>query len=98
MPTLKVRCPECEAAIRQPIDPVDEPTDFTVTCPKCDYRFLATAEPEIPVAQVATNKPAKPTRSRDDDDDDDETPRKNRKKAAAGTNTKLIAAGVGGGL
>ena len=99
MPTLKVRCPDCSAAIRTTIDPVDEPTDFTLTCPSCGNQFIASAEPEARPARQAAKKPTKATRRRDDDEDDD-TPRKHKKKnqKAAGTNTKLIAAGVGGGV
>ena len=95
MPTLKVRCPECDANIRQPIDAVDEPTEVGITCPKCGYEFTAEAEPEQSAKPAkaakqekqqkpdakAAKKPVKASRRDDDDDDDeDEAPRKSKKK------------------
>ena len=68
MPTLKVRCPECGASLRQTIDAVDEPTEFTLTCAKCQHEFVAEAEPEEePIKSV--KKSAKAMRRRDDYDD-----------------------------
>ena len=104
MPTLKVRCPECKAAVRASIDDVDEATDVEVTCPECDHEFTATVEPTAkpgkagkqekqakPAAKKAAAKKPK-SRVRDDDDDEDEDdndmPRRKNKKAAAG-NSKM---------
>ncbi len=95
MSVLKVRCPECDTAIRQTIDAVDEPTDFTLTCPKCQAEFVAEAQPERPPAKQAAKKPVKAARRQDDDEDDeDDTPRKRKKQAASGPNTKLLVGGI----
>lgn len=90
MPVIKVRCPECDASIRQTIDAVDEPTDFSLTCPKCDNEFTATAEPEESISKQVNKKPSKAGKRVDEEaprfkgkkqrDDDDESPRGNAKK------------------
>jgi WD40 repeat protein/Zn-finger nucleic acid-binding protein len=109
MPTLKVRCPECDANIRHPIDTVDEPTEVGITCPKCGCEFTAEAEPEQsakhekqekPAAKTA-KKPIKASRRDDDDEEEDEAPRKKKKKrkqAADNSQRKLILVCVGGGV
>ena len=96
MPVLKVRCPECDSTLRQNIEAVDEPTDFTITCPKCDHEFVAEAQPDAPAAGQSKKKPAKTTRRRDDDDDD--TPRKKKKAVAGNPNKKWIVGGIAGGV
>src|SRR6516164_10716267 len=65
MPTLKVRCPECDANIRQPIDAVDEPTDIDITCPKCGQEFIATAEPEEEAKSAKSEKQTKKAESQE---------------------------------
>ena len=90
MAVLKVRCPECDASIRQSIDPVDEPTDFPVTCPKCSTEFTATAAPEAapkPDAKkssaVAKTAAAKRTVTTDDEEPETKRPKKNGKNDSA---------------
>jgi WD40 repeat protein len=94
MPTLKVRCPECEANIKQPVDAVDEPTDIDITCPKCGHEFVAIAEPEeearpekakkADTQEKQSKKSAKankkPIKASSSDDDEDEEDNKPRKK------------------
>lgn len=99
MSTLKVRCPECDAAVRKTIDPVEEPTEFTITCPRCYAEFVAEAQPTVVDAKRApAKKPLKATRRRadDDDDDDNDRPRKRRKKA--GPNPALLYGGIAAGV
>lgn len=70
MAVLKVRCPECDASIRQAIDDVDEPTEIELTCPRCSNEFTATAEPEAPPAKQEKKKPLKASKQQDDDEED----------------------------
>src|SRR5580692_12678700 len=90
MPVLKAHCPECDALIRQSIDAIDEPTGFTLTCPKCKNEFVATAEPP----ERTIRKPSKKTRRRDDDDEG-ENP---RRRPAGKSNNALIVAGIVAGV
>jgi WD40 repeat protein len=107
MAVMKVRCPECDAPIKLTIDPVDEPTEMTVNCPKCEAEFVSLAEP--PAGQAtkqgpksspkAAQKPGKPRRrDDDDDDDDDDDPRQKRRKGQQSGSNMMLIAGVGGGL
>jgi WD40 repeat protein len=94
MPVIKVHCPECDASIRHSFDPVDEPTDIAVTCPKCENEFTATAEPEAALSKQESKKstitkkrqdedddtPRTKAKKRQDEDDEDDAPRKKKKK------------------
>src|SRR5690349_8051079 len=64
MAVVKVLCPECHAALRQPIDPVAESTQFTVSCPKCGHTFVAEAQPQ---KQSRTHAGTKHHRDEDDE-------------------------------
>jgi WD40 repeat protein len=101
MPTLKVRCPECDANIRKSVDEVEDTTQVDLTCPKCGCEFATEMAPTKPAkAAKPAKKPAKPSRRADDDDDDHEHDRprkKKRKPAAAGPNMKVIG-GIAAGL
>jgi WD40 repeat protein len=79
MAVLKVRCPECDASIRQAIDDIDEPTDIELTCPRCSNEFIATAEPE---AKQVNKKGAAANKRKDDDEE--ETPRGKAQKVKGG--------------
>src|SRR5262245_26410902 len=83
MPILTVDCPDCNTTLRMTVRPVDQPTEFTVTCPKCLFVFGAEAEPEARPAD-------KPTRTPRWDEDDDQPERR--------TDTGLIAAVVVAGV
>ncbi|HSQ54349.1 MAG TPA: hypothetical protein VLM40_01280, partial [Gemmata sp.] len=111
MPTLKVRCPDCDANIRQSVDAVDQPTDVELTCPKCGKEFFAIADPEVkPRArrtddedETNSRKPAKAARRYQDDDDDDEDNdfarrRRRRETEADGANRTLLFGAIGGGV
>lgn len=50
MPTLKVRCPECDASVRRVVDPVNEGAEHTLTCPRCDCEFTTTVRQVLPRA------------------------------------------------
>src|ERR1700722_1562265 len=96
MPVIKVHCPECDASIRHTFEEVDEATDFSLTCPRCDNEFTATAEPEAPPSHVnkkadklkkhkdisdeAGDKPRTKAKKRQHDDDEDEEDNAPRKK------------------
>lgn len=96
MATLKVRCPNCDASIRRNIEAVDEPTDLSLTCPKCGIEFTAIAEPEA-APPKQDRKPIK-TSKRRDDEDDEETPRKKKKKKQESRSNTPLIAGVAGGI
>ncbi len=74
MPVLKVHCPECDASIRHTFEEVDEPTDFSLTCPRCENEFSATAEPETTAAQ-GNKKADKLKKHKDVGDENEDKPR-----------------------
>ncbi|VTU02086.1 wd40 repeat-containing protein : WD40 repeat-containing protein OS=Singulisphaera acidiphila (strain ATCC BAA-1392 / DSM 18658 / VKM B-2454 / MOB10) GN=Sinac_0055 PE=4 SV=1: WD40: WD40: WD40: WD40: Peptidase_C14 [Gemmataceae bacterium] len=45
MPTIKVRCPECDARVVREVRAFRKETEVTLTCPKCDLEFTEVVGP-----------------------------------------------------
>jgi WD40 repeat protein len=88
MPTLKTRCPECDAKLRIIVDGYGE---HEVECAQCGHAFTAELDDEEERAERKSKRAA----TQDEDDEDGRDPQRTRKRAGSGKTLILLGAVCG---